>query len=96
MAKHFSYVYCVLTLFMTSDRTGVSLDFHLEDILSFAAISICVSRALYLFWTEYTPKLRIANCGVGILASPVTLLIRENTPFQKLFTALQFHSMCRI
>ena len=40
MAKKFSYVYCVLTLKITSDRVEAVVDFHLEVIVSFAAINV--------------------------------------------------------
>lgn len=75
--KCFSYTYCILTLYITSETLGAIIDLHLKVLVNLAAFSIWVI-------------LHIANEGLGEIIRPITVM-REKTDFQKLLRLLNSH-----
>lgn len=72
------------------------MDFHLDVMVSLAAMRMCVIKGLNWVGTLWIPMLSKASFGDGCMIRPEIVVIREKTAFQKLLTPLQFHSICRM
>ena len=96
MAKCFSYEYCTLTLWTTSEIFGTIVDFHLEVIVNLAAINIWVTTFLKGFGKLLIVNERRANWGVGNTDEPVVAANSLKTVPQKPRIPLQSHNMWKM